>query len=316
LKVLESVEDALPLCRDVRIDRDMLEATAAAVAEEQLGMPTWDFPVLERSDPELLASQIILFNAINFCYWGEPKWQVEISGQWLGGSLAMLGAIQRAFLEGIALNDPRFLAELPKETLLHILRGRGRLQLLEERLIIWRELGQALLRDGFTSPADLIAAGGGDALGLVQALQRVAPSWHDSRTLCGKPVYFYKRAQLAVAMLFEVFAGQGFGSCGRMNKLTVFADYRIPEVLRRLGILVYSEELAGIVDRQQLIPAGSPREVEIRTASVWAGELLRRALVKRMPAVLALQIDHWLWQAGRSQEPGDAPHHRTVTTSY
>ena len=42
--------------------------------------------------------------------------------------------------------------------------------------------------------------------------------------------------------------GQGLGRFDDISALTMFADYRVPVVLRQMGILTYSRELAGKVD--------------------------------------------------------------------
>ena len=230
--------------------------------------------------------------------------------------MGVLGAISRAFTEGMPLTDPRYLAELSRSDFLHIVRGRGALPLLEERLAIWREIGRVLLQRNAPGLTQVLVWGDGDALGLVQALLDLSPSFEDMWMLGGRPVHLHKRAQLAVAMLYELFRGINWGDLARVDRLTVFADYKVPQVLRRLGILVYDSALSAVVDTLQLIPAGDPREVEIRVATVWAAELLRRALATRMPGIRTLEVDYWLWFAGRDQGPGLKPHHRTVTTAY
>ncbi len=316
LGVLESVEAAIPLCRHVRIDEARLAEVCAGIEPDELKLPAWDFPVFIREDDDTLAGQIVLFNSINFCYWGEPRWQVEFTGEWWDGTLAMLDAIRRALEEGVPLLDGAYLARLSEAEFEHVLRGRGRLHLMPERLAIWREVGQAL-SSGFGGRfTNLIATAGGDALVLVRLLVERFPSFDDLRTLEGKPIRFYKRAQLAAAMLYEAFGGRNWGALARTHRLTVFADYKLPQVLRRLGVLVYDASLAATVDSCTLIPAGDRREVEIRLATVWAAELMRRMLAPHMPHVTALHLDYWLWYAGRDQGPGMKPYHRTLTTAY
>jgi hypothetical protein len=316
LGVLESVEAAMPLCRHVRIDEARLAQVCAGIQPDELTLPTWDFPVFIREDEDTLAGQILLFNAINFCYWGEPRWEVEYTGEWWDGALAMLDAIRRAWAEGIPLLEGAYLARLSEAEFEHVLRGRGRLQLMPERFAIWREVGEALSAEFGGRFTNLIAAADGDALSLVRLLVNRFPSFDDVRSLDGKTIRFYKRAQLAVAQLYEAFAGRSWGALAGTDLLTVFADYKLPQVLRRLGILVYDEDLAATVDGEILIPAGDRREVEIRAATVWSAELMRRALVPRMPHVTALHLDYWLWYAGRDQGPGVNPYHRTLTTAY
>jgi hypothetical protein len=316
LGVLESIEPAIPLSRHVRIDEARLAEICAAIRPDDLKLPAWDFPVFIREDDDTLAGQILLFNAINFCYWGEPRWEVEFTGEWWDGALAMLDAIRRAWAAGVPLLDGAYLARLSEAEFEHILRGRGRLHLMPERLAIWREVGRTLAAEFDGRFTNLIAAAGGDALSLVRLLVERFPSFDDVRPLEGRPIRFYKRAQLAAAQLYEAFYGRSWGNLARTDLLTVFADYKLPQVLRRMGILVYDAELAATVDGEILIPAGDRREVEIRAATVWAAELMRRAIIPRMPQVTALHLDYWLWYAGRDQGPGIKPYHRTLTTAY
>jgi hypothetical protein len=316
LGVLESVEVAAPLCRQVHIDPARLAEVCAAISPEDLKLPAWDFPVFIREDDDALAGQILLFNAVNFCYWGEQQWKVEYSGEWWDGSLAMLDAIRRAWAEGVPLLDGAYLAQLSEADFEHILRGRGRLHLMPERLAIWREAGRVLCAGFGGRFTNVIAAAHGDAPALVRLLVDRFPSFEDVRALDGRLIRFYKRAQLAAAQLYEAFGGRGWGRLARTDRLTVFADYKLPQVLRRLGILVYDANLAATVDGQILIPAGDRREVEIRLSTVWAAELMRRTLAPRMPHVTALHLDYWLWYAGRDQGPGVRPYHRTLTTAY
>jgi hypothetical protein len=308
LGVLESIALAIPLCRHVSVNHARLAEVCATIAPDELRLPSWDFSVFIREEDDALAGQILLFNAINFCYWGEPRWKVEFTGEWWDGALAMLDAIRRGWTEGIPLLDGAYLARVSEAEFDHILRGRGRLHLMPERLAIWREVGRVLSAEFGGRFTNLIAAAQGDALSLVCLLVERFPSFDDVRTLEGRPVRFYKRAQLAAAQLFEVFGGRSWGDLARTELMTVFADYKLPQVLRQMGILDYEADLAATVDSQILILSGDRREVEIRAATVWAAELMRRVLVPRMPEVTALHLDYWLWYA--VQGPGIKPYHR------
>ncbi|MGB3329966.1 MAG: queuosine salvage family protein, partial [Thermomicrobiales bacterium] len=101
-----------------------------------------------------------------------------------------------------------------------------------------------------------------------------------------------------------------------LSTLTAFADYKVPQVLRRLGILAYAAPLAAHIGRRELIAAGSPEEIEIRAATIQACEQIRLALAARGRAVDAFEIDWLLWNAGQSLPPGTEPYHRTVTIFY
>ena len=54
---------------------------------------------------------------------------------------------------------------------------------------------------------------------------------------------FYKRAQILVADLWGCFQGQGDAAFVDIDSITMFADYRVPQVLTYLGALKYSDSL-------------------------------------------------------------------------
>lgn len=59
----------------------------------------------------------------------------------------------------------------------------------------------------------------------------------------GERVSFYKRAQILVADTWSVLEGKGDGCFDDISSITMFADYRLPQVLVHLGALKYSKEL-------------------------------------------------------------------------
>lgn len=62
-------------------------------------------------------------------------------------------------------------------------------------------------------------------------------------------MFFYKRAQILVADLIGAFQDynteQTFTNA---EQLTMFADYRVPQILRELNILRYSDRLSQLID--------------------------------------------------------------------
>ena len=101
-----------------------------------------------------------------------------------------------------------------------------------------RELGRGLL--AFSAEPDaaarFIADCGGSAIRLVERVVAAFPSFNDVATLDGRAVRFFKRAQILAADLHGAFAGDGLGRFDDLDRLTVFADYKAPQVLRGLGV--------------------------------------------------------------------------------
>lgn len=57
-------------------------------------------------------------------------------------------------------------------------------------------------------------------------------------------MFLYKRAQIFVADMWGAFGGARLGAFADIGRLTTFADYRVPVVLRQLGVLQYADDLA------------------------------------------------------------------------
>src|SRR5579871_6598508 len=154
------------------------------------------------------------------------------------------------------------------------------------------------------------------AVSLALLLAREFSSFHDVAEWHGQPVPFLKRAQICVADLNAAFQGQHWGAFTDLDQLTAFADYKLPQLLRRYGVLVYSGELAAQVDQMQPIAPGSEQEIEIRAATIWGVEWLRRALAERGIVRPASAIDYRLWADSQTATPDMRPYHRTRTIYY
>ncbi len=142
------------------------------------------------------------------------------------------------------------------------------------------------------------------------------PLFEDVAQYKGMLVPFFKRAQIMAADLSLAFGGRGAGAFDDLHRLTMFADNLVPHVLRCDGILEYDTSLARAVDAGELLPAGSPEEVEIRACAVHAVELLCAELRRRERLVSAMQLDYLLWNRGQGKKYKERPRHRTRTPFY
>lgn len=314
--ILDTIAPVIPGLRHVAIDELRLRQVCTQVDPEQLRLPAWDDDVFIRRPSESRAAQIMLFNTINFSYWGDPKWTIDFHGQPLDGAWGMLGALSQAVEEGLPIFEGRYLAGISAAELRYILRGNVEIPMFQARLDILHEAGRVLVERFDGDFIRLIEAADNDAPTLARLLIAHFPSFDDKATLDGRIILFYKRAQLAAAMVYEAFRGEGLGALARADRLTVFADYKLPQALRRWGILRYQPRLAARIDQCKPLAAGSREEIEIRAATVWAAELMRQVLASRAPEITALHIDYWLWQKGQAKGPTIKPYHRTRTIYY
>ncbi|MGQ9601829.1 MAG: queuosine 5'-phosphate N-glycosylase/hydrolase [Candidatus Bipolaricaulia bacterium] len=327
-EVLESTHWVVEHSELVRLDREALARFALELAAGELKVPRWNYRYHFHDGGERTVAYLLVLDSLNFCFWapeGKPKWEIDYQGEPLSGYFALAAALKRAFEAGMPFDEARFLAQLSLDELEAILAGRGELQLLDRRLAILNELGKGLLerygggRGGRASrsrPSRLVEAAAGKAVELVRSLARDFPSFRDEALYKGQRILFYKRAQIFAADLWLAFGGQDWGSFTDVDRLTAFADYKLPQVLRQLGILRYSLELAAKVDRLEPLPPGSPEEIEIRANTIWAVELLRQELARLGQALMSVELDWLLWEMGQREEFKQKPHHRTVTIFY
>ncbi len=100
----------------------------------------------------------------------------------------------------------------------------------------------------------------------------------------------------------------------------MFADYRVPQTLRLLGIFEYSSELSKVIDEAQAeLPYSSPFEVEIRACTVVAVEKIMDAIKRsglNCKIEYAFQVDWLLWQMGEKNLESLKPHHKVHSIFY
>lgn len=324
LGALTATARVLREARLVSLAPQLISALAASWAKG-----VWPAPVATLESlhvpgaPEHAPNWVLLLDALNFCFWGEPgkpRWRVTWRGETHDGYDALAAALSRAVNDdNMPVWDADWLADLDAATLAEILRpddGCPSIPLFAERLANALEVGRVLRNRYEGQFANVVEDAEYDAATLALTLEREFPSFADVATWNGQPVPFLKRAQICVADLRAITGGAGAGAIRGMERLTAFADYKLPQLLRRVGAIVYAPQLAAQVDSYSLIPAGSPPEVEIRSATLWAVELLRRALAQRGVQRTAADIDYRLWSESQAKLPDERPYHRTRTIYY
>lgn len=325
LGVLESTSLVVEQARWVAIDRKSVRDAAATLAQRSAPLPAWpaDLHPAGRNESET-ANLTLVLDALNFCFWSipgsdKPRWRVHYNGQTYDGYWALAVALRRAVERGVPLADAGYLSRIDEADVAGILSGESggeAIPLLRARFEHLREVGQVLERRWNGTFLTPIRHAAGSAPDLVRQVIDALPSFDDTAIYRGRQVRFYKRAQILVADLFGAFGGRGPGFFHDMETLTAFADYKVPQVLRRFGVLEYDPRLAGGIQRYELLDPGSDPEVEIRAATVWGVELIRQELAARGRDVPAYEIDWLLWDAGQSLPARTEPYHRTLTVYY
>ena len=299
-------------------------------SEAPLDVPGWNRDLHYFDGTPRSANYVLVLDALNFSFWpdpGQPRWTVfwrehELSGYW-----ALTACLLRAIEDRIPVLDAGWLAEVTPDMVERLLRGTtGQIPLMEARHAHLQEVGRLLLERYDGQFIHVVEDVGRNAVRLALRVSDELSSFHDVARYHDLTVPLLKRAQITAVDLFGTFDGREWGKLTGLDGLTAFADYKVPQILRRLGILVYDATLTETVDRGVLIPPGDEREVEIRAATVDAVERIRLGLTGRGVTLKAFEIDWVLW--GLTQRPASSlshglpalseerPYHKTRTIFY
>lgn len=158
---------------------------------------------------------------------------------------------------------------------------------------------------------------------LVNLLAKHFPCFQDEGRFEGRKVRFLKRAQIFVADLWAAFNGTGYGEFYDIEHITMFADYRVPQMLYNLGVITFSPPLESRLRRMEELKAGESWELQLRGCSIWAVEMIRRQIVQDHPEaeseVNAVLLDFLLYDLAKEFESTGTesiPHHRTRSIWY
>lgn len=315
-KILQSLQPVVSDSKFVRIKDEAIERLADELKNEVV--PPWDNHLQLLGTSAETLQYYFFVDSINCCFWapkGQERWSYEVNGEWISGYYAFSAAIKDAFLRDKRLFDSTYLAQISEADFKAIFKGKNELLLVDERLSIIRENFSILNKKFDGSAQNLLEQAKGDVDTFVTTILENFPTFRDEVVWEGKPVYFWKRVQIFPSDLS--FALPDMGSIGFKNleNLTIFADYKLPQILEAFGALEYAPELLSDITEERLIPAGSQKEIEIRANTIVAIEKLAEALRAKGGNFSTHEVDWILWvKAKQTKLP--RPHHKTLTIFY
>lgn len=77
------------------------------------------------------------------------------------------------------------------------------------------------------------------AVDLLDQITSVFCNFQDIAIYRGEQIFFYKRPQILISDIYAAFEGKLFGEFHDIKELTMFPDYRVPQILNHLKIMVY-----------------------------------------------------------------------------
>jgi len=312
--------DVKDRARYVKVDYARLHEYAASLPLELAETPALDPRHHFFGSPDETLAYTVTLDAINFGsgYFPHLRKRPGLSGYFTvatslkerferGGpigarELRRLGAVECAEIFGQEPNGPDF-------------AGSPRAELMGLFATALNDLGGELLERFDGSFATLVGAAEQSAERLVGILARM-PFFRDVSRYDELEVPFYKRAQLTAADLDLALGSRGLGTFGDLDRLTIFADNLVPHVLRVDGILLYDDDLAARIDREEPILSGSAEEIEIRACAVRIVEMLVDALRRIERPATARRLDYLLWNRGQQPRYKAIPRHRARSVFY
>ena len=263
------------------------------------------------SDKNEVARFLFVFNAVCFCFWAktkEEKWNYysKIRHLQLDGSEGLMFCFLEAYRNGKLQLDGEFLSTLTVDDFVAIV-GDRRLPLLERRVEILQDIGRVLVED-FSGDVVNFLSKYSTTEELISDLVAWFPSYMDASVYENKQVLFLKRAQLFVHTLTNCL-----GSKYRLDttQLTVFADYKLPQMLVHLGLFSYSDALAEQIANREEVAKDSVAEIAIRACTIHCCRLIRE---KTKLHLSDSDIGDILWHM--SQKKHENPYHLTRTDNY
>lgn len=258
---------------------------------------------------------IFVFSWMNFAYWNKVKWEFNLHGEYHGSTWGFLLALKTYLNKNPEFLSNQYIQSLDYQSFTKIFQGRGEL-LLDERYELLKYCANVFEKEFDFDLRNILKKCDYDALCLVDLLVKKFPkAFNDKVNYNKKEIYFYKKAQVLLSYIDNLDIDNY--SIKNVDKLTAFADYRLPQALRQYGILQYDTSLAKKVDNLEFIEYGSDEEVEIRANTVIAVERLKVEIKAQYDyEISAREIDNMLWNYARNNSHVMKPHHRTVSVFY
>lgn len=312
-KIINSIKYVVDNSKYVSINIKNIDSVISLLYEnkKESWLDSSNLKIKKFSQKQILI-YLIICESLNFCYWDSNiKWKIKYNDEWYSGSIGLFYAIYKAIENGYNLLNVDYLEKMTIEEFDEIFKGTTSIPLLKERYDIIKQLVIELKKEQVLEKVI-------DADSDVDLLNNIINYFSNFRDISlykGKEIYFFKRAILLVGdLILNIdFVKEKVKNDDNMIGC---ADYKIPQVLRHLGILEYSNDLSNLIDKKQILEHDSEMEIEIRANMLYAIELIKEKLHQEGINMNSVQIDNALWLLSKNKKYKDKPHHLTKTIYY
>ena len=312
VKILDSCKYVVANAEHVRISIAKIDELAKDLysIKDIHWLQSSPYGILDLSIEEIV-NFLLLYHSIGFSYWGNPKWTVETKDGELDGAFAMLYVLINEIKNNTEFLKPSYLQNLTRIELKRILKGNVEIPLFDERYSNIINMAKTINTNMNGDFYDYIKNINNDEE-LFKVLIDNFEYFNDVSIYKNKKVYFYKLAQLLTSDILHIRVIKEKANVNYTHLLGC-ADYKIPQVMRNLGILEYSSELERIVNNKEVILKNSNYEIEIRASVMVVIDIInRRTLYKFCP----IMINDYIWLMGQDSSNKLLPYHLTRTNFY
>ena len=287
-KIIKSNEFVIENAKYIKINNDAIKKFAENI--KQVNIQNWLFNLpfnLLDENIDTIIEFLLYFEAIDFSFWGNPKWEIQTEKGKQDGSMALLYAM------------------------LKYIKGNIEIPLFEERYNILKKINNVVKEKMNGSFYKAIYNLKTDEE-LFDFIINNFKDFEDIRNYKGKTIYFYKLAQLLTSDILHMRE--------KKEKIKVdyshivgCSDYKIPQGLRALNLVSYNEELANLVDNKIELKQNSEYEVEIRATVIYVINKIKELLDNRINAI---DLNDYIWLMSKNKDLPKKPYHLTRNTNY
>ena len=305
-KIIESNKYVIENAKFIQINKKEIEKFANQIKDVDIQNWLYNSPYkLLDENIENIITFLLYFEAIDFSFWGTPKWQIETSNGKEDGSMALMYAMLSYIRENKSFDN------LTKEKFKEYLKGNVDIPLFEERFKIIKSVNKVVNeRFGGDFYNDIYNLTNDEEL--FKFIIDNFEDFKDVRTYQGKIIYFYKLAQLLTSDILHIREKKENIKVD-YSHLVGCSDYKIPQGLRALNLVEYNKELAYIVDNKIEIKENSTYEVEIRATVIYVIDEIKKLLNNKINAI---ELNDYIWLMSKNKELPKRPYHLTRTTNY
>lgn len=289
----------------VKINYEKIEEVLASGSFNDIRywLDTNPFDILDMNYRDIVNFLLVLHTIGDYCFWGEPKWEIDTEIGKLDGSYAMMYILINRFKNNSDMN-------MRYEEFADMLKGNVEIPLLKERYNCLVEMNtylDGIGKDFYDEIKDIRVD-----IELLDYVVSTFSYFKDEGIYNGEIVYFYKRAQLLVSDILHVRKMLENIEVDYSN-LMGCADYKIPQVMNALGMLEYEYDLEFKLARKDEIEENSDMEIEIRANDLVVIDYIYQKLDGK---ICRMDINDYIWLLGQDKSKINKNYHRTKTIHY